>query len=52
MARALLPVQTSSAHWLSHPGFSDAVARFLAQEGQGVEAYLQDLQRRSPLKQG
>jgi predicted N-acyltransferase len=52
MARALLPVQTSSAHWLSHPGFSDAVARFLTQEGQGVEAYLQDLQRRSPLKQG
>jgi predicted N-acyltransferase len=52
MARALLPVQTSSAHWLSHPGFADAVARFLAQEGQGVEAYLNDLNQRSPLKQG
>jgi uncharacterized protein len=48
----LLPVQTSSAHWLSHPGFADAVARFLAQEGQGVEAYLNNLNQRSPLKQG
>jgi len=52
MARALLPVSTSSAHWLSHPGFADAVARFLAQEGQGVEAYMNDLNQRSPLKQG
>ena len=52
MARALLPVTTSSAHWLSHPGFADAVARFLAQEGQGVEAYMNDLNQRSPLKQG
>jgi predicted N-acyltransferase len=51
MARALLPVQTSSAHWLAHPGFSEAVARFLAQEGQGVEAYLQDLNLRTPLRQ-
>ncbi len=50
MARALLPVSTSSAHWLSHPGFSDAVARYLAQEGQGVDAYLRDLNRRSPLR--
>ncbi len=52
MARALLPVPTSSAHWLSHPGFADAVARFLAQESQGVQAYLDDLNQRSPLKQG
>jgi predicted N-acyltransferase len=52
MARALLPVTTSSAHWLSHPGFADAVARFLAQEGQGVEAYMDDLNQRSPLKEG
>ena len=51
MARALLPVQTSSAHWLAHSGFSEAVSRFLAQEGQGVEAYLQDLSLRTPLRQ-
>lgn len=50
MARALLPVKTSSAHWLSHPDFSDAVERYLEKEGHGVEAYLENLEARSPLK--
>lgn len=51
LARALLPVKTSSAHWLDHPAFADAVERFLAREGPGVESYLSDLVRRSPFKQ-
>ena len=50
MARALLLVKTSSAHWLAHPAFADAVARFLEREGAGVENYLDDLQMRSPLR--
>jgi len=50
MARALLPVKTTSAHWLAHPAFADAVGRFLEREGQGVEGYLGDLQQRSPLR--
>ena len=37
MARALMPVKTSSAHWLAHPAFSDAVERFLEREGAGIE---------------
>ena len=52
MARALLPVQATSAHWLAHPAFSDAVERFLAREGAGVENYLSELQARSPFKNG
>ncbi|HWI80517.1 GNAT family N-acetyltransferase [Ramlibacter sp.] len=51
MARALMPVKTTSAHWLAHPAFADAVERFLAREGQGVEHYLAQLERRSPFKQ-
>jgi predicted N-acyltransferase len=51
MARALLPVRTDSAHWLAHPAFADAVARFLEREGQGIERYLDDLEGRSPLRQ-
>ena len=39
MARALLPVKANSAHWLAHPGFADA-----------VEKYLENLEGRSPLK--
>jgi len=50
MARALLPVKTSSAHWLAHPAFADAVARFLEREGAGIENYMEDLQQRSPLR--
>lgn len=50
MARALLPVTTTSAHWLAHPAFSDAVARFLDREAQGMDQYLSDLAERSPLR--
>jgi predicted N-acyltransferase len=50
MARALLPVKTSSAHWLAHPEFSGAVKRFLEREEQGLGRYLDDLVKRSPLK--
>jgi len=50
MARALLPVRTTSAHWLAHPAFADAVDRFLDREGQGIDQYLDHLQARSPLR--
>ena len=50
MARALMPVSTTSAHWLAHPSFADAVARFLEREGQGIEQYLDHLALRNPLK--
>ncbi|MBC7683432.1 MAG: N-acetyltransferase [Ferruginibacter sp.] len=50
MARALLPVKTTSAHWLAHPAFADAVERFLEREGAGIAGYMDDLAQRSPLK--
>ena len=50
MARALLPVKTTSAHWLAHPAFADAVERFLEREGQGIGEYLDHLALRNPLK--
>jgi predicted N-acyltransferase len=50
MARALLPVKANSAHWLAHPGFADAVEKYLEKEGHGVAAYLENLKGRSPLK--
>jgi len=45
-------VQATSAHWLAHPAFAEAVERFLEREGQGVEGYLEELQGRSPFRQG
>ena len=50
MARALLPVQATSAHWLAHPAFAEAVDRFLEREGEGVTQYLEHLQARSPFR--
>ncbi|HSI54181.1 MAG TPA: GNAT family N-acetyltransferase [Ramlibacter sp.] len=50
MARALMPVKTTSAHWLAHPAFADAVERFLEREGQGIGNYLEHLDQRSPFR--
>jgi hypothetical protein len=50
MARGLLPVQTSSAHWLAEPAFADAVERYLAREGKGIAAYMDELADRSPMR--
>ncbi len=51
MARALMPVATTSAHWLAHPAFADAVDRFLTQEGEGIANYLDHLKERSPFRE-
>lgn len=50
MARALMPVKTTSAHWLAHPSFADAVERFLEREGAGIGDYLEHLEERSPFR--
>ena len=50
MARALLPVQATSAHWLAHPAFAEAVERFLAREDVGITAYLEELEGRTPFR--
>jgi predicted N-acyltransferase len=51
MARALMPVRTTSAHWLAHPAFADAVEKFLQREGKGIANYLDHLQERTPFRQ-
>ena len=52
MARALMPVKTTSAHWLAHPAFADAVERYLEREGEGIASYMSDLGGRSPFRSG
>ena len=51
MARGLLPVATSSAHWLRDERFAAAVSDFLASEGQGIGQYVDELRERNPFKQ-
>ena len=50
MARGLMPVATHSAHWLAHPQFREAVADFLAQEGEAMSEYIDELERHQPFK--
>lgn len=50
MARGLMPVKTTSAHWIRDARFEAAIADFLAREGPGVEAYTDELRDRSPFK--
>jgi predicted N-acyltransferase len=50
MARALLPVKTTSAHWIAHPEFSDAIANFLHREDSGIGNYMEDLNARNPFR--
>lgn len=52
MARALLPVQTTSAHWLAHPAFAEAVDDFLQRERAGIRNYMGELEQHSPFKAG
>ena len=50
MARGFLPQKTWSAHWLAHPAFADAIERFLEQESGGIEAYIDELNERTPFR--
>ena len=51
MARGLLPVRTTSAHWLRDARFARAVADFLAAEGRGIDSYVDELNERNPFKE-
>ena len=50
MARGLMPVRTSSAHWLRDERFADAVSDFLANEREGIGQYVDQLGEHSPFK--
>jgi predicted N-acyltransferase len=50
MARGLLPARTYSAHWLRDSRFHDAIAHHLAREGRHMNAYVDELNERSPFR--
>jgi uncharacterized protein len=50
LARGFEPVKTYSAHWLAEPRFKDAVARYLERESHGIEAYVNELEARNPVR--
>jgi predicted N-acyltransferase len=50
-ARGFLPEATRSFHWLAHPAFNRAIDDYLAREGAGIDAYLDELTERTPFRQ-
>ncbi len=50
LARGFLPMETTSAHWLAHPRFAQAVETFLEREALGVAHYIGELNEHSPFK--
>jgi predicted N-acyltransferase len=50
MARGFMPTVTHSAHWLAHPAFSDAVARFLDNETNLIHAHVDELREHDPFR--
>nr|WP_221229565.1 GNAT family N-acetyltransferase [Niveibacterium umoris] len=50
LARGMDPVETHSLHWLADPRLDQAVARFLAHEGNGVANYIDELAEHRPFR--
>jgi predicted N-acyltransferase len=44
------PISTWSAHWLAHPEFSDAIERYLDEEGRHIDRYIDAVDARTPYK--
>jgi uncharacterized protein len=51
VSRGFLPTPTWSAHWIADPTFRAAIARFAAQEAEGMEDYLAEMQTHSPYRE-
>jgi len=50
ISRGFLPTDTWSAHWISHPEFSNVIKNFTQQEQQGMQHYIDSLCDHSPFK--
>ena len=50
LSRGLLPVKTSSAHWIADKRYAEAISEFLAHETPAVSSYIDELRDHSPFK--
>ena len=52
ISRGFSPVNTWSAHWLAHPEFANAIERYLDEEGQHIDRYMEAVDEHTPYKSG
>jgi uncharacterized protein len=50
LARGFEPTRTTSAHWLEHAGFRNAVARYLERERAAVDGYIEAARQHLPFQ--
>ncbi len=50
IVRGFEPVETHSLHWIKHPQFRDAIARFLQQEHLSIEQHLRQAREMLPYR--
>ncbi len=50
ISRGFAPVSTSSAHWLAHPAFADAIGRYVDEESRHVDRYIDAVASHTPYK--
>jgi predicted N-acyltransferase len=51
LARGLVPVETTSAHWIARREFAAAIENFLAKETRGIAHHIDELNDRVPFKE-
>jgi uncharacterized protein len=52
IARGFEPTRTTSAHWLEHAGFANAVARYLERERAAIDDYIAAAEEHLPFQRG
>jgi predicted N-acyltransferase len=50
IVRGFEPIETHSLHWIKHPGFRDAIARFLVEEKEGIARHMEQATTMLPYK--
>jgi len=50
LMRGFEPIKTHSLHWIRHPEFRDAIARFLTQEERSIDSHMQQAEDLLPFK--
>ena len=50
ISRGFEPIKTYSYHWIAHPGFKQAIDRFLIEEHEGIENYIESAKTVLPFK--
>lgn len=52
LARGFEPTRTTSAHWLQHAGFREAVGRYLERERAAIDEYIESARAHLPFQRG